>query len=545
MNGRSLGHRAPLLWLALPMMAGLAAGRVGDVAPVAWLLAGAAGLIVLAGIACWREPRWFAPALGAAMFLAGAASYALHRPRIAAWDALPPREARASLAIERTFAQKDARKISGLATIIDADEPLRELAGQRVYFSLALAKGEAVPLRSAIVSALGVIELLPRDPALTTFDGYLASAGINFRFTRGRILAETRAASRYRQFCARQAERFSAMLGEGVAAKRPELVAVLRAMLLGQQHELSDEQIDLFRHSGTMHVFSISGLHIAVIAGGLHALLLLIRLPRVARFTIELGALWLYVDITGTAPSAVRAFAMVALVETSLLLRVPRNPLAALTASALLVLIFAPLQMFSASFQMSYGIVAALLLLGLPLAERWQTALPLFRHLPKATWGGWRHACDGVWRGVLAATAIGAAAALVGAVTGVRFFELLTPGALLENLWLIPASTAAILMGFIALLCGLIGFTGGLVLANHAAVLLLWIIEHGVRASVELPGMWLRASFRAEWIGAATLGLLLGVMGWGYARQWQGEHRGFWMPFAVVLVALAFGVRLS
>jgi competence protein ComEC len=395
------------------------------------------------------------------------------------------------------------------------------------------------------VSALGVIAPLPRDPPVTTFDGYLASAGVNFRLTRGRILGETRPATRYRQFCARQASRFSAMLGAGVEAKRPELVSVLRAMLLGQQHELSDEQVDLFRHSGTMHVFSISGLHIAVIAGGLHALLLLMRLPRVARFAIELGALWLYVDITGTAPSAVRAFAMVALVEASLLFRVPRNPLAALTASALLVLIFAPLQIFSASFQMSYGIVAALLLLGLPLAERWQAALPLFRHLPKATWGWWRHACDGVWRGTLAATAIGVAAALVGTVAGVRFFELLTPGALIENLWLIPASTAAILMGFIALLCGLAGFTGGLVLANHAAVLLLWVIESGVRASVALPGMWLTASFRAEWLGAVTLTLLLGLLGWGYARQWQGWHRGYWMPFAVVLLALTLGVRLG
>jgi competence protein ComEC len=292
-------------------------------------------------------------------------------------------------------------------------------------------------------------------------------------------------------------------------------------------------------------VFSISGLHIAVIAGGLHALLLLLRLPRAARFAIELGALWLYVDITGTAPSAVRAFAMVALVETSLLFRVPRNPLAALTASALLVLIFAPLQMFSASFQMSYGIVAALLLLGLPLAERWQAALPLFRHLPKTTWSWWRHGCDGIWRGVLAASAIGAAASLVGAVTGVRFFELLTPGALLENLWLIPVSTAVILMGFIALLCGLVGFTAGLVLANHAAVLLLWGIERGVRASVAMPGMWMTASFRAEWLGAAALGLLLGLICLGYARRWEGWHRGYWMPFAAVLLVLAFGVRLG
>jgi len=81
MISRSLGHRAPLLWLVLPMLAGLVAARNLD-------------LPVCRG--CWRSapgraagdrggppesPRCY-PALLAAMFLAGAASYAIHRPTI-------------------------------------------------------------------------------------------------------------------------------------------------------------------------------------------------------------------------------------------------------------------------------------------------------------------------------------------------------------------------------------------------------------------------------------------------------------------------------
>src|SRR5690606_30042796 len=145
--------------------------------------------------------------------------------------------------------------------------------------------------------------------------------------------------------------------------KRPELAAVLRAMLLGHKHELNDEQDSLFTRSGTMHLFAISGLHIAVIAVGLHAILAVLRLPKLLRYFIGNLALWLYVEITGGTPSAVRAFIMVALVETSLVLRTPRNPLAALATSATLVVVIWPLQVFSASFQMSYGIVAALILL--------------------------------------------------------------------------------------------------------------------------------------------------------------------------------------
>lgn len=542
---RSLGHRAPLLWLALPMLAGLVAGRLAESISIPWLLGGAGAAAGAAALAAWRGNRLFAPALISAMFFAGATSYALHRPRIEAWDTLPPREARLALRVERVFSRTDPRRLAGLATIQRADDPLQELAGQRVYFSLRAREGDPAPVRSAILSAAGVIAALPRKPSPGSFDGYLADAGINFRFERGRVLAEEQAASGYHRFCARQAERFAGFLGVGVEAKRPALVGVYRAMLLGRQQELTEEQETLFRQSGTMHVFSISGLHIAAIAGGLYALLALLRLPRALQFLLGSAALWLYVDITGTAPSAVRAFAMVTLFQASLVLRVPRNPLSALAGSAMLVMLVAPLQVFSASFQMSYGIVAALLLLGLPLADHAHARLAWFRDLPKVSWRWHHRGWTLLWNGCLTAIAIGIAASLVSAVTGVMFFELFTPGSLLANLWLIPAAGAVILGGFVSLLCGLAGFTAGCVLANHAAVLLLWGIEHGVRVFVAIPGAWWIASFRTPWIGGAALAGLLAVMLWGYGCGWRGWHRGYWAPFAVVLAALALGARFG
>jgi competence protein ComEC len=546
MTSRSLGHRAPLLWLALPMMAGLAMGKATAVgAAIPWLLGGALVVAAAAGFARRRAPGGWAPMLCAAMILAGMASYALHRSRLTAWETLPPREARLSLRIDRVFPSIDARKAAGLATIRHTDAHLRDLVGQRVYFSLALRPGTAPPLRSAEVAAVGVIETLPRDPAADTFDGYLASAGINFRFTRGRELMEEKAPTAYRRFCARTADRFSAILGAGVKTKRPELTAVLRAMLLGQQHELSDEQKTLFRQSGTMHVFSISGLHIAVIAVGLQSLLLLLRLPRVARFGVGLAALWLYVDVTGGSPSAVRAFVMVALFQATLVLRRPGNPVSALAAAALVVVLAEPLQVFSASFQMSYGIVAALLLLGLPLADRWLAAWSPFADLPKVTWTWIHHGIAMLWRGFVAAMAIGLAATLVSAISGVFFFHLFTPGALLANLVLIPSSSLVIVFGFVSLLCGLIGFTAGAVLANHAAVLLLWGIEAGIREFVTLPAMWFPAHFVAPWIGPVALTALLAVVVAGYATGWRGWSRGYWAPFAVVAAAFALGVRFG
>lgn len=542
MPGRYFGHRAPLLWLVLPMMAGLAAGRALQVnASWPWLV-GASIAAVVTLILAGKNVIAFSTALVLTLFFSGIASFALHRPRIAAWDALPPREATLTLKIDRCFAARDPSRASGLGVIVSASAPLEEIVGQRAYFSVRLKKGQAAPIRAAVIISSGVIESLPRAPPANSFESYLADAGINFRLGRARLVKELRPPARYYAFCAQALQRFSDLLGAGVLKKRPALVGVFRAMMLGQQNELSEDQTLVYRTTGTMHVFSISGLHVAVIATGLHALLSLARLPRIARCPIALTALWLYVDISGAAPSAIRAFVMVAVIEAALVFQRPHNPLSAIATSALLILFFDPLQFFSASFQMSYGIVAALLLLGLPLSESWQERLALFRHLPKATWHWRHHSIDYLWRATLSALGISAAASLVGTLMGIQFFELVTPGAFLANLWLIPVSALVIYMGMLSLIFGLMGWAFGTLLANHAAVLILWGIDVGIRFCSRLPAMSHPAKFQQPTIGTITLVVLMGLMIWGYSRAWRGLHRGYWAPFALMTGILIFGV---
>lgn len=542
---RSLGFRAPLLWLALPMMAGLAAGQAGVSAPAPILLGGALIILALGGFFSRKIAWLWEPTILLSMALAGIASYGIHRARLKDWEQLPPREVRVSLKVDHVFAPSAPKKTSGLATIVRTDQATHELLGQRLYFSLALRAGESGPLRSAIISSIGVLASLPNHPAADTFEGYLAANGMNFRLVRGRVLREEKPATTYNRFCARAERRLFFLLGAGVERKRPELTAVLRAMMLGEQHELNDEQKTLFRQSGTMHIFTISGLHIAVIAGGLQAVLSLLRLPRVGQFLVGVVMLWLYVEVTGAASSALRAFAMVALLQASVLLRLPSNPLATLTTSALLVLFVTPLQLFSASFQMSYGIVSALLLLGLPLAEAWQTRWVPFRHLPEVTWRWWHRWIAETWRWGTAAIAIGLASSLVGTLCGVQFFKLFTPGALLINLALLPLASLVVLAGFLSLLGGVLGCTAASMLFNHAAVLLLVGIDVLVRFLLRLPAMWFDASFGSTWPGGIGLSILLAVLLAGYALRWKRRWGGFWTPFIVVIVTLALGAKFG
>lgn len=545
MSSRSLGHRAPLLWIVLPFIAGLALAKTVGFDAARWSLIVATLSALVAIVASVRAPRLWSASLVLAMVLAGMSSHALHRARLPSWDALPAREAQLTVKIDRVFAQADPRRVTGLATVLVADTHLHDLGGQKLYFSLTLRKGEAAPTRSAVVSTIGVLVTLPANPPVDTFDGYLAGAGMNFRLTRGRMLEEVRPAHGYYRFCARAAERFNDILGRGIAEKRPELAGLLRAMMLGAIHELSSEQHMLFMQSGTMHLFAISGLNIGVIATAIQVLLILLRLPSWTRFVIGAALLWLFVDITGASPSAVRAFAMAVFVHAAFVLRRPANPLAALFASAFAVLLMAPLQVFSASFLMSYAIVAALLVLGLPLSEAWLAYWTPWRALPKPAWRWWQHALDYTWRTLATAVAIGIAATLVSLLTGVQFFRLLTPGSLLTNLVLIPTAVLVTLGGFVSLLCGLAGFSFGAILCNHAAALVLLAIEWLVRWSVKLPGAFLPAQFSAPWIGPAALAALLALLLGGYSAGWRRARGAWWPPVALVTLVLVFGVKFE
>ncbi len=548
MSPGGFGHRAPLLWLLLPLMAGLTLGRLTDL-PSLPLLEGAAVAILTALLLSFRTStaarRAWPLALGAAMVMASAAYYRLRLNRPAEWTNLPPREARLTLQVTQAFSSSlGQNRASGLGTVTDAPAHLRGLVGQSLHFSLALPPDAVPPLRSARITAVGVIELLPRQPAAGSFAAYLADAGVNFKFSRGRVLFEAAPPSRYQRFCNLAARRFERILDAGLS-DQPALSAIYRAMMLGQKQDMSAEQQALFLHSGTMHLFAISGLNITAIALSVQILLSLLRVPRLPAAAAGLAALWLYVDITGASSSAVRAFIMCALLVVSFSLRRPANPLATLSASALLVLLLEPMQMFGASFQMSYGIVAVLLLLGGPLAESLFARWALFTALPKTTWRWYHHLADAAWRGLLGALGIGLASSLVSTISGIQFFGLFTPGSLAVNLVVIPISTFVVSAGFVSLLFGFAGFTAGSVVFNHAGILLLWFMDRLLRMAMAVPGVYEAAHFRAAWLGPASLVILLAACLAGYAWHWRRERGGFWAPFALTTCLIALGVRFG
>jgi competence protein ComEC len=533
-----------LLWLAVPVMVGIAWAAIVPWPSGGVALAVAYAAATLGFVVAHHPPSQWSACICVAMFGVGIATLRMHDRHQTDWDDLPPREADVSIRLDRVFPRQDAMA-TGIGTLVSAEGAAADLVAQRLYFSIRLRRGEERPVRSAVIRCRGVLAPVPKRPPAASFERYLADAGIHVRLSRGRVVETVRPAQRYYVVLERAAVQIGRWLDEGVAARHPALAAVFRAMMLGQKHELSSEQNELFMHSGTMHLFAINGLHIGVVAVAVHALQAIARCPRRVAVPIVLAVLWFDVDTTGASPSAVRAFLLVACVEAGFFLRRPPNGLASLSAAAVLALLWDPFALFSASFQMSYGVVLAILTFGLPLAESLERRLTPFQLLPQVTWN-WRHKMVvAISRKVWAALGIGAAAGVVSAITGPTFFQVFAPIGLVSNLILVPLAMGVIIAGFGSIIAALASLGGINVLLNHAAMVLLTIIDYGVRASAHLPTAWWAASWRCEWFGSMALAAVLTTMVFGYSNGWRIERGGWWPPIALTVVAVAAGVRFG
>lgn len=536
--------RAPLLWLVLPLAAGLAAGRLGlGDPPWLWVAAGT-GLAALSWICAARgRERWWAGLLVGGVGLAGAGWFEHQRAAEPRWLELPPREAVMEVRVDRLFANPfGGDRISGLGRVIGVDEPMGELRSKRIAFSARVEPEVGEIRRGAVLQMAGVLDHLPNLEPVDGFLGYLLGREIHFRLRAGVVSAEVRPPGWWKRMVHGAGQRIETALRAGTE-DHERVGGIFVAMMLGRQAELAPDLRDRFRLTGTLHLFAVSGLHIGVIAACLHGLLRLLRVPRL--LTVVVGSLLLlvFVDVIGGTPSAVRAWTMVTLFWFSLVARRPGNPVAALAASALAVLVVDPLQLFTASFQLSYAVVSTLLLLGIPLGRRWDER---WRRVHPLLEGGsrlrrrWVRAGSWFWLGL----GVSLAATLASTPLSIAFFRVFAPGAALANLALMPTAALVIAAGFLSMVCGLLGLTAACVLFNHAALVILYGMAAGLETVRSVPGLFWEADYRwSWWVYPSTVAVLAGVV-FGAARSWRRVPLGSALPFAILAAMMLFGVAL-
>lgn len=543
------GAHTPLLYLLLPLIAGFAvAGHFPDAAPPRWSLLLAIAGCIAATTLLFRWKRRTALFIWGGAFcvttvLASWFYYDVRVPSPPDLSQMVNREATIVINVERVFALKSSDlRVAGIGEIATPPGFAPEFRTQRIYFQCWKNDVKQPVGRGAMIQIKGKLEPTPEDP--DGFDGYLRQQGCYLKVGQADLKEIIKQQPRLYQWFTDVNERWQAHLKTGADSPRTkQLAGIATAMLLGEKTALTTDQKERYIASGTMHLFAVSGLHVGIVAGMIAIVLAFCRAPRAARPVIGLILLMGYVQVTGAAPSAMRAWWMTFFFWTAYgLLRKPQ-PLSALAASALVVLLIDPRQLWSAGFQLSYTVVAGLLAYGAPLQdwlrqrfEPWRNVYPedRKRHQRVLRW---------LTLGGLGLVAISFAATLYSAPLSIRYFGVLAPGAFLLNIPLVSLAPLAMTASMIAVICGSVGWTAGAAFANHASWVFITGMDALVQAFLKAPESSLSIAWR--WPGGGyTLALVMVAAALLLADKRTPAWARFGVPPAIMLVGLVFGAEL-
>jgi len=250
-----------------------------------------------------------------------------------------------------------------------------------------------------------------------------------------------------------------------------------QAMLLGCRSEIPPEMRRVFANSGTIHVFAISGLNIALVAG---LLVVLVSAAGVARPYWALGVaplLVFYTLASGAQPSAVRACLMAIIYFAAPLFGRKPSGIVALSATALIVYACAPSMVYNIGCTLSFAVMGGLVVFCRPfcMAGRRLCRLDRLEQVARmseqagspAAGVRVRWTMAGV-RFLIDSVAVSLAAWLASLPLTAYYFARFTPGGFFANLVISPCAFLVMVAGSLGLVTSFVSDWIASVF-NHAA----------------------------------------------------------------------------
>jgi len=277
-----------------------------------------------------------------------------------------------------------------------------------------------------------------------------------------------------------------------------DIVALNRAILLGERGRLPLDMRRTFVESGTMHVFAISGLHVMAVAGLLYWLLRMAFVPLRVAGAVAVPILWAYVWIVGLPPSAVRAATMATFYYAAPLFWRRPDGMKAWAITFFIVYLVDPTKICDVGCALSFTVMLAILL-----------ALE----------------CGKALGGALAQSlCVTVAAWAAGVPIAAHVFGRVTPGGLLANLALLPSAAVTVVAGALGLMASFFSETVAAHFNNLSALFTKAML--GVSAVVaRLPGANIETGSWPTWICLVWYVALMAVYGIILANRPRGPLR--------------------
>jgi len=482
------GH-CPALWLALPLLLGCSIDAATGISPGPWLLVGG----LAAGLG-WFSRRQ-AIIAGIAIVIAGTAIGA-------AWHQLrmPPQTpaivrrpfVEIPILVERATPRKDGDGWTGLGWITDRD-------GGLFRRRVALSVRGVCPAEGGELMITG--GLTPISTVADGYDAWLRSQGATLKLRGGRVLGELAPPSRFAVWRQAQQRRLDAWL-RSLPWEDPDGGALLAATMLGRTALLPTDAKEAFATTGTLHLFAISGLHIAGMAAALLWLAKRARLPELPAGLVILALLWLYVQVTGASPSSVRAWIMAAFLWGGRASDRDTPPLQSLALACAATLILSPEACADAGFQLSYAAVLGIIAVGGPAANLCARPTEEERLTPAEAQTATQKLRWQARKFLLGGLCVSFAATIAGVPLTLGLFGSASWGGIFVNLVLVPLSEIPLMLGMASVACSVSDWLAWpATWLNGLAAALLHLMTWIAQACALVPSINLELTLPYRWLG--------------------------------------------
>jgi competence protein ComEC len=447
-------------WIAVAFGFGIVGYFTADREPAVWAAVLAAGIAIAIAYAARMRPVGFPVAIGVAAITTGFAIATLQTARIAH----PVLQTTISSATLSGFVEiREERERSDRIVV-----RVHKFSATRVFEApervrVAVRKGTAPAVGSFVeLKAHLSPPLPPLRPGGYDFarDMYFQRIGAS-GYALGKIQVVTPPVER--GFWLRYATVIDDMR-EGIDKRIRAVVtgdhgAIASALITGKRDAISAPVNDAMYISSLAHVLSISGYHMAVVAGIVFffiragfalvpSLATQYPIKKWAAFGALIAAAF-YLLLSGAEVATQRSFIMIAIVLTGVMLDRPAITFRTLTVAAFCVLVLAPASVVHPSFQMSFAATLALVA-GYQYGLPWHADADTSLGARVALWGGREIA------GLILASLV---AGLATTPYAAFHFHRLAPYGVVANLFAMPVVSALVMpMGILAVLAMPFGF---------------------------------------------------------------------------------------
>ncbi len=215
---------------------------------------------------------------------------------------------------------------------------------------------------------------LPSNPGEKSMAGFYRRERLHGRMEVNRveqIVNRQGAESGY--FFSRLMARISAKSRDGLLHHLGESTGPLAvAIVIGQRDFVDTTTRDQLLVTGTAHLLSVSGMHLAIVVMMTTWMAMLFQIPINVKACIVLAVCLFYCAITGSRPPVLRAAVLVLTLMFAIWMRRPGQAINTLSLAALILVLWNPENVFSVGVQLSFLAVATLVL----TSGRGQTGSP-------------------------------------------------------------------------------------------------------------------------------------------------------------------------